>query len=132
MNIDWLDLEKENQFQDYPDLFSAVHEDDVQELRAALKSVPHWGGSPLDQTRPAFDEMTPVHLACVRGSRKVFDEMISYAKPFDPFMEDGLGRMAIDYALAFRRDDIARALQARIYPDGWASSPKKKVAPAGT
>lgn len=131
MNIDWLDLEKEKQFQDYPDLFHAVYEDDVEELRAALKSVPHWGGSPLDQTRPAFDEMTPIHLACVRGSRKVFDEMMSYGKPFDPFIEDGLGRMAIDYALAFRRDDMARALQARMYPAGWAAAPKKKVAPAG-
>ncbi len=137
MKIDWPDMKEEEQFEGYPDIYHAVVEDDVIELRKYFYGDFEWAGRvrpTLNLSRPAFDNMTPIHLACVRGSRKVFQEMMSYSESFDPFALDGLGRMAIDYALAFRRDDMARALQARMYPDGFAKprqqGPKPPVGPA--
>jgi hypothetical protein len=134
MKLDWLDMENEKPFTAYPDIYHAVVLDDIDEFRECLFGDAWSGGPALDQSRSAFDDMTPVHLACVRGSRKVFQEMLAYSKSFDPFVLDGAGRMAIDYALAFRRDDMARALQARMYPDGFAKlrqqGPKPPVGPA--
>lgn len=100
-----------------PDIFRAARDDDIYELRLALKD-----GQSIRSSQPVTS-LTPLHIAAMRGSVR----FVKVAMAHDPgaaWLQDGQLRTPFDHAAARRDRQSMAYLHNAMYPESTIEVPE--------